>query len=85
MFHIIFLNIKSNIVLIIWQHVSLLQTSFGASPSKQNAFNTFSYTKRSPKSNGFKKSAPRATAVKKSPPLPRNQPTLLSMFGFQKK
>ncbi|CAH0584093.1 unnamed protein product [Chrysodeixis includens] len=61
------------------------QTSFGASPPKQNGFKTFSQTKKSPKLNGFKKSAPRAQALKKSPPLPSNQPTLLSMFGFQKK
>ncbi|XP_050351965.1 exonuclease 1 isoform X2 [Nymphalis io] len=36
------------------------------------------------RSNSFKRSTCRATAAKKTP-LPSNQPTLLSMFGFQKK
>ncbi|XP_022830441.1 exonuclease 1 [Spodoptera litura] len=66
------------------------QSSFGASQKStwltsqsQPMFGSQSNKQRN--LNGFKKTAPKANGVKKSPPLPSNQPTLLSKFGFQKK
>uniref|UniRef100_A0A2A4J8I6 Exonuclease 1 n=1 Tax=Heliothis virescens TaxID=7102 RepID=A0A2A4J8I6_HELVI len=66
------------------------QTSFGSSPTKwRNSQSQSMYSSQATKPrsnlNGFKKSAPRQNGIKKSPPLPSNQPTLISMFGFQKK
>ncbi|KAJ8713311.1 hypothetical protein PYW07_013681 [Mythimna separata] len=68
------------------------QTSFGASPtsamwSSSQSRPMFGSQTNKPRTNmnGFKKTAPKVNGIKKSPPLPSNQPTLLSKFGFQKK
>ncbi|KAJ8716289.1 hypothetical protein PYW08_013574 [Mythimna loreyi] len=68
------------------------QTSFGESPtssmwSSSQSRPMFGSQSNKPRTNmnGFKKSVPRVNGIKKSPPLPSNQPTLLSKFGFQKK
>ncbi|KAH9638979.1 hypothetical protein HF086_000905 [Spodoptera exigua] len=66
------------------------QSSFGASQkstwlSSQSQPLLGSQFNKQRNLNGFKKTAPKVNGVKKSPPLPSNQPTLLSKFGFQKK
>ncbi|CAB3260287.1 unnamed protein product [Arctia plantaginis] len=69
------------------------QASFGASPPKpvferMSNHSQTSYSCQSNKMgkhiNGYRNNAPK-TSLKKTPPLPSNQPTLLSKFGFQKK
>lgn len=60
------------------------QSSYGASqPQSQPIFGSQSNKQGNLK--GIKKTAPKVNGVKKSPPLPKNQPTLLSKFGFQRK
>ncbi|XP_075978795.1 exonuclease tos [Anticarsia gemmatalis] len=69
------------------------QESFGTSPTKSNSNWSSSQSQplfssqpnKTRTLNGFKKTAPKSNGLKKSPPLPSNQPTLISMFGFQKK
>ncbi|KAF9811376.1 hypothetical protein SFRURICE_002745 [Spodoptera frugiperda] len=59
-------------------------SSYGASqPQSQPIFGSQSNKQGNLK--GIKKTAPKVNGIKKSPPLPKNQPTLLSKFGFQRK